>query len=376
MYSELNFLAEVWLKILTNNRNEAIINETQKKGLFEYQEIMTSCFTEMYRVLKPGRWMTVEFHNSKNAIWNSIQESILRAGFVVADVRTLDKQKGTTKQLTYTGTVKQDLVISAYKPKDSFRRQFLKKAGSEEAVWDFVRQHLEKLPVVVESKGKLEIVSERQAYLLYDRMLAYHVINGIAVPMDAGDFYKGLKERFIERDGMYFLPGQVNEYDDKRLKMEVENVQLAFFVADERTAIQWLYNQLKVPQTYQEIQPKFIQELHQLKYEKMPELRDILEENFLQDDEGRWYVPDVNKASDLAKFREKRLVKEFEEYAAGTGKLKVFRMEAIRAGFDRCWKQQDYKTIVSVGKRLPENVIQEDPAILMYYDNALGRLEG
>jgi hypothetical protein len=375
-YSELNFLWEVWIKVITNSFPEAIVNIVQKKGLIDYQEIMERCFAECYRILKPGRWMTVEFHNSQNAVWNAIQEALLKAGFIVADVRTLDKKQGSFKQVMSTLAVKQDLVISAYKPKDSFRRQFLKKAGSEEAVWDFVRQHLEKLPVVVESKGKLEIVAERQAYLLYDRMLAYHVINGIAVPMDAGDFYKGLKERFIERDGMYFLAGQVNEYDEKRLKMEVENVQLAFFVADERTAIQWLYNQLKVPQTYQEIQPKFIQELHQLKHEKMPELRDILEENFLQDDEGRWYVPDVNKASDLAKFREKRLVKEFEEYAAGTGKLKAFRMEAIRAGFDKCWKQQDYKTIVSVGKRLPENVIQEDPAILMYYDNALGRLEG
>jgi hypothetical protein len=39
-------------------------------------------------VLKPGRWMTVEFHNSQNAVWNAIHEALLRAGFMIADGRT------------------------------------------------------------------------------------------------------------------------------------------------------------------------------------------------------------------------------------------------------------------------------------------------
>jgi len=375
-YSELNFLWEAWLKVITNSEPEAIVNDVQNKGLLEYQELMERCFAECYRILKPGRWMTVEFHNSHNAVWNAIQEALLRAGFIVADVRTLDKKQGSFKQVTTTTAVKQDLVISAYKPKESFKRRFLERAGSEEAVWDFVRQHLEKLPVVVESKsGKLEIIAERQAYLLFDRMVAFHVQNGIAVPIDAGDFYKGLKERFIERDGMYFLPDQVNIYDEKRIRMDVENVQLSFLVTDEKSAIQWLYMELREPQTYQELQPKFLREFHKSRHEKMPELGTILEENFLQDEQGRWYIPDVNKASDLAKLREKRLVREFEEYAQGTGKLKVFRTEAVRAGFDHCWKKRDFETIVRVAKRLPESVIQEDPALLMYVDNATNMLD-
>jgi len=375
-YSELNFIWEAWLKVLTNNKAEAIINPVQKKDIFQYQSLMEKSFGECYRILKPGRWMTVEFHNSKNSVWNAIQEALLKAGFIVADIRTLDKKLGSIKQVTTHTAVKQDLIISAYKPKERFKRSFLKHAGSEEAVWEFVRQHLVQLPKVVETNGKISVIAERQAYLLFDRMVAYHVMNGISVPMDAGEFYKGLKEKFIERDGMYFLPDQVNEYDEKRIIMDVENIQMTFVVTDEKSARQWLYNQLSTPQTYQEIQPKFIQELHQLKHEKMPELRDMLEENFLQDEEGKWYVPDVNKASDLAKLREKRLLKEFDEYLNGTGKLKVFRTESIRAGFDRAWKERNFKTIVQVAKRLPEKVIQEDPALLMYYDNALSKVEG
>lgn len=374
MYSELNFIWESWLKVFTNNKSEAIINKTQRKGLKEYQELMEQAFKEMYRILKPGRWITVVFHNSKNSVWNAIQEAMLRAGFIVATVTTLDKKQGTFKQVNSTNAVKQDLVISAYKPKESFERKFMLEAGTEDGVWDFVRQHLEMLPVVIENGNKLEIIPERQGYLLYDAMIAYHIQKGLTIPMGAAEFYKGLKERFVERDGMFFLPSQVIKYEEKRYKLELME-QLTLFIVDEKSAIQWIRSELeKQPQTYQELQPKFLQRKHEFKHEKMPELLDLLKENFLQDEEGRWYVPDPDKQSDIEKLRNKNLLKEFETYLNTKGKLKVFRTEAIRAGFKDLWQKKDYKTIVEVARRLPETVLQEDPFLLMYYDNALTRL--
>ncbi|MBP8620505.1 MAG: DNA methylase [Firmicutes bacterium] len=374
-YSELNFIWEAWLKVFTNQKTEAIINSVQGKGLLEYQSLMTQCFSEYYRVLKPGRWMTVEFHNSQNSVWNAIQESLQRSGFIIADVRTLDKQQGSFKQVTTTSAVKQDLVISAYKPKESFKREFISHAGSEETAWSFVRQHLENLPVVVVKNGKIELIAERQAFLLYDRMVAYHIMNGIAVPLDATDFYKGLDERFLKRDGMYFLADQVNEYDTARIVNDVEPVQFELFVTNEKSAIAWLYQQLETPQTYAELQPKFMQEIKAWdKFEERPELAVLLEENFLQDDKGRWYIPDITKAADVAKLREKKLLKEFEGYLATKGKLKLFRTEAIRVGFAKLWADKNYKLIVETAERLPESVIQEDDKLLMYYDISLGRL--
>lgn len=378
MYSEASFLWEDLLKVYTNNQHEAIQSSYQKKGLADYQELIEKSFSEFVRILKPGHWMTIEFHNSQNAVWNAIQEALLRAGLVIADVRTLDKQQRSFKQVTSQGAVKQDLVISAYKPKESFVREFQNNAGDPEMAWEFVRQHLRNVPVVADGNhdGKLDIVAERQDYLLFDRMVAWHIMNGIPVPMDAHTFYDGLRQRFLQRDGMFFLPDQVNEYDDKRAHMELDAQQLSFLVTDEKNAIAWLnYILSEGPKTYQEIQPAYLQELHQSKQEKMPELLDMLRENFVQDDKGAWYVPDLSNAADLAKVRRKALLKEFyDSCVPGKGKLKVFRMEAIRAGFDECWKQRDFKTIVSVGERLPESVLQEDPALLMYYDNACSRV--
>ena len=381
MYSELNFIWESWLKVKTNNAEEAIMNDVQGKGLHEYQQLMTNCFKEYYRVLKPGRWITIEFHNSKNSVWNAIQEGLIRAGFVVADIRTLDKKHNSFKQVVSNVTIKQDLIISAYKPKESLVREMKNKAGTEETAWAFVRQHLGNLPVAIDADndGRIDIISERKAFLLFDRMVAYHIINGLSVPLDAPEFYRNLDEKFLKRDGMYFLPDQVNEYDTARIKMDIEPVQFSMFVTNEKSAISWLYQQLSNvtggPQTYAEIQPKFMQEVKTVdRYEALPELLVLLEENFIQDEEDRWYVPDVTKEGDIAKLREKKLWKEFEGYMNSKGKLKLFRSEAIRVGFSRLWKDKNYQAIVNVAERLPEQTIQEDPNLLMYYDISLGRV--
>jgi len=189
MYSELNFLWEAWLRVFTNNKPGAVTNKVQGKGLQEYQRLMTECFKEYYRVLKPGRWMTVEFHNSKNAVWNAIQEALQAAGFVIADVRTLDKKQGSFKQVTSASAVKQDLIISCYKPNYGLEERFKLTAGTEEGVWDFVRTHLKQLPVFVSKYGKAEVIAERQNYLLFDRMVAFHVQRGVTVPLSAAEFY-------------------------------------------------------------------------------------------------------------------------------------------------------------------------------------------
>jgi hypothetical protein len=415
IYSDLSIIWEAWLNLATNTAQESVVHRRKKKGAFtldDYTGLMTACFKTMHRALKPGRWITVEFHNSKNSVWNSIQEALLHAGFVVADVRTLDKQMGTFKQVTAAGAVKQDLVISAYKPNGGLEERFKLEAGTEEGVWDFVRTHLRQLPVFVSSKGRAQIMAERQHYLLYDRMLAFHVQRGVSVPSSAAEFYAGLEQRFPIRDCMYFLSEQVAIYDKKRMTVK-EVLQLELFVNDEATAIRWLRQQLtEKPQTFSELYPQFMREIAGWeKHEKPLELRSILNENFLYYDgneavpsqihsylssnfkelrnlpknhaslrakaKDRYYVADPKKAGDLEKLRERSLLREFEEYRQSRQKkLKVFRLEAVRAGFKKAWDNKDYDTIIAVSEMIPDDVLQEDPKLLMYYDQALTRKGG
>jgi DNA modification methylase/predicted RNA-binding Zn-ribbon protein involved in translation (DUF1610 family) len=87
-YSKLNLLWEAWLKVFTNNVEE------------EYNSLMQACFQEAYRILKPGRWMTVVFSKS-------LKTNIEQAGFIIANIATLNKK----------------LIISARKPNQQNSQQ-------------------------------------------------------------------------------------------------------------------------------------------------------------------------------------------------------------------------------------------------------------
>jgi 16S rRNA G966 N2-methylase RsmD len=202
MYSEGSFLWESQLSVWTNQGPEAIESTYHEKKIDDYRSLMTVCFSELYRILKPGRWMTVEFSNTQSSVWNSIQTSLADAGFVVANVSALDKKQGGFKAVTTPTAVKQDLVISAYKPNGGFEERFQKEAQTEEGVWDFVRTHLKYLPVTKRQGALMLFVPERDPRILFDQMIAFYVRKGYPVPISSQEFQIGLAQRFIERDGM------------------------------------------------------------------------------------------------------------------------------------------------------------------------------
>ncbi len=60
---------------------------------------------------------------------------------------------------------------------------------------------------------------------------------------------------------------------------------------------------------------------------------------------------------------------------AGLKRTRKKRLEAVRAGFSRAWKERNYAVIVQVADRLPERVFEDDQQLLMYADNARLRAE-
>ena len=438
-YADLNFLVESWHRVKTNAEPEAIVDKAKDKDLAKYQDLMYQCLAEYYRVLKPNRWMTVVFHNSHNAVWNAIQEAMLSAGFVIANVRTLDKQQGSYRQVTSTA-VKQDLVITAYKPNGGLEDRFRKSGHTLEGVWDFMRTHLRNLPILKPKGEELEFIAERDPRILYDRMVAFYVGHGVPVPLSSAEFQRELADKFPEREGMFFLSEQVAEFDKKRAQMEGVG-QMTIFVEDEKSAIDWLRGFLKTrPSTYQDIQPEFMQQLSASwkKFEARLELRLLLEQNFLlykgsdevpsqihsylstqnkdlrslpKDDsrlqsraKDRWYVPDPAKAVDVEALRDKRLLEEFWALCDNAGitkpkpgeanqpslpiaipanikkggrkRSKEVRTEAVRTGFKACFANKDYSTILALAQHLPDNVIEEDEQLQMIYDMAEMRAQG
>jgi DNA modification methylase len=376
MYSELSFINESWIKLHTNSKNEAIENKTQGKSLPEYQSIMSSCFKEYYRILKPSKWMTVEFSNTKAAVWNSIQTSLQNAGFIIASVSSIDKKQGGMRSLTPSG-VRQDLAITCYKPSISLIDKF--NHNNVIALWSFVEEHLNHLPIHLLKNNATAAIIERSPKILFDRLIAFYIQRGLPVPIDAGNFQKGLRQRFIERDGMFFTNEQVQEYDKKKLE-NPEFIQLSILVSSEQDGVLWLKNLLfEKSLAYQDIQPLWMQALAGVrKGDIIPELADILEENFLKNPNGKWYAANPENELDLEKLRNKRLLKQFETYkeeaAKPKGKIKEARVEALRVGFKHCYQEKDFKTIVQIGDRIPNNLLMEDEVLLQFYDIAISRV--
>ncbi|MEZ4860920.1 MAG: DNA methyltransferase [Caldilineaceae bacterium] len=212
-YGELNFVWEAWLGVMANRAPEAIVYAQDGKDHDVYQELMRRAFAEIYRVLKPGKWLTLVFHNSNNQVWNSIQTALNQVGFVVADVRAATRGQGSYKQMTAAQALQSDLLMSAYKPTARTEQPTRLTEGSVEGVWAFIRTHLQQLPMPTGAEDQPQLVAERQRHLLFDRMVAYHIRQGMTVPLSVGDFYHDLQQHFPQRAGMYFLPEQAVDYD-------------------------------------------------------------------------------------------------------------------------------------------------------------------
>jgi ubiquinone/menaquinone biosynthesis C-methylase UbiE len=76
---------------------------------------MTEAIREIRRVLKPGGWLNLVFHNSSSVVWRSIQEALWDAGFSIETIQTLDKKHGTFEQFSSDNAVGYDLIIHCKK---------------------------------------------------------------------------------------------------------------------------------------------------------------------------------------------------------------------------------------------------------------------
>ncbi|OCZ54346.1 DNA methylase [Dehalobacter sp. TeCB1] len=363
MYSELNYMWESWLKVFTNNRTEAIMNAPQLKSLNEYKELMTRCFKEMYRILKPNRWITVVFHNSKASVWNAIQDAITRAGFVIAQVTVLDKKQGSFKQVTSAGAVKNDLVINAYKPKKEFEEQFLRLAG-EGLEKDFVQEHLDHLPI--------EINIERSEQMLYSKMLAHYIQHGFEIRMNARQFYAMLRDQLKLIDGYWFNDNQVLDYGEWKKAQgldkirEIKSGEQLLFVSDEKSLLVWLYQFLETPQTYGDVYTasrKIITEFE----DEVPELRELLNQNFILEN-GAYRRPRSRAEEEkIEEQRERDLLRSFDQLLTlsrtSIKKIKGLRKEALILGFTQAYQEKRYQDILEVAKRLDQKIIENNSQI-------------
>jgi 16S rRNA G966 N2-methylase RsmD len=122
-YSDMSLFHEAWLGTITENGSEAVVHTTgaRKAGAADrYASLLSGAFAEAFRVLKPGRHMSVVFGNSNGRIWGLVQRALRKAGFTSTPVHVaiLDKGQRSVKGLASgsEGVVTVDLIITVQKP--------------------------------------------------------------------------------------------------------------------------------------------------------------------------------------------------------------------------------------------------------------------
>ena len=168
-YGELNFIQESILGLNTSwLNNEVIVNEARGFTADTWQDRLYKIMKESFRVLKPGRWISVCFHDSDPSSWERLQDVMLMAGFIPGsgkEVASIETGWQTLKMHTSEDITKRDLVINYRKPLPSEITSAISITGEEDnetfgdKVRAIVRDYLDINPGAAKDRIYDEVVS-------------------------------------------------------------------------------------------------------------------------------------------------------------------------------------------------------------------------
>jgi hypothetical protein len=122
-YGELAYLWVAWLKkdkgyldyIIAN---EVIHNEKQHKDFSVYHGLLSRSFRDMFEILKPGRYLTVTFHNPTFKVRNATIRAGVFAGFDFQKIHHQELARSSAKSLIQPfGSAQGDFYLRFCKPK-------------------------------------------------------------------------------------------------------------------------------------------------------------------------------------------------------------------------------------------------------------------
>jgi len=121
-YYELSFMASSWLNLNNNWKNEIVVNPKQGKTPQIYKDMLSEAFKEIYRVLKPNKYMTVTFHSREIKYWNALMYAIQIAGFkyVTAVYQIPQREYSNWLYARNPGEMSGDVYVTFYKPEMTY----------------------------------------------------------------------------------------------------------------------------------------------------------------------------------------------------------------------------------------------------------------
>ena len=326
-YSDCSFLWESWLAQFTDMSLEAVWNKSVKpdeggKTLEDYGKLMGAAFREMHRVLKPGRWATVEFNNSDGKVFDVIKANVVSAGFEIVNMLLLDKSQKSFKQVKgqkgEEDVVDKDVLFNLHKP-DVVRTEVLDEDHDlERKVVEAVRHHLQTLPDRVKAEPGKYNDEHRTTATINSMLMNVLIPRGVSVERLNLPFIERICGRYFRKVGQHwYLRGEaVGGNGGNHLFAE------SIGVTDELTAIDWLRHELHSrPMLLGELKPPWMRATGLLAAEVSQTLvlDDLLTENFWRDaDTNRWRDPTPEERERMNDDRSLRVLHDAERFVNGT----------------------------------------------------------
>lgn len=207
-YADCNIVWESWLGGLTPTAQEAVINRSVSpdhggKTLEDYRELMRLSLREMYRVLKPGRWVSMVFQSTDGKVWRALQEAATSAGFEMMEHTGLDRaemsMKGYKGRSGKENVAHHDVIMNLRKPLRSRTAvNDTVRAASREVVLSELRRHLASLSA--------DDREQRTTQYLHSLTMRFLLSNGYdASQWDYADVRRLCQVEFELRDGGWYL---------------------------------------------------------------------------------------------------------------------------------------------------------------------------
>lgn len=124
-YGELNFVWESWLGFDGEwLKREIIVNPFRAKSLEDWDRDLRAGLANCFNALKPGRWLSLCYHDTDPGTWGRLQDMLLDTGFEIHTVTVLDPKQKSSNQNTGEKVVKSDLVLNCRKPRSGDVRTY------------------------------------------------------------------------------------------------------------------------------------------------------------------------------------------------------------------------------------------------------------
>lgn len=218
-YAELNFAWEAWMAFNTHWHDlEVIVNVTRGKTDLHWAELMKRAMYECYRVIKPGRWISLCYHDTSEGTWQLVQDLMAEVGFVSeqsASTLFIDAGQKSYNQLVAEKVTKRDLVINFRKP---YSEEFTPSAfltGEEDAATFSEKARL----ILGES---LEAHPGSTADRLYDELVSRMVRRG---EFERHNFDELLRSIAEDVNGRWYLLDTAGLVDETESKKETSSAK-------------------------------------------------------------------------------------------------------------------------------------------------------